>query len=127
MCFVATIGVGLSLSSMYPSAITMAQGRFSATGWQTSIFVGGAPLGGIMWPSIVGALMRVFSALAMPWTTLVLAGLATLSFCGVMAVGQLGEVASDLENAATTACSVEMKSVDLDVATASETAAETKC
>ena len=88
VCFVATVGVGLSLSSMYPSAITMAQGKFAATGWQTSVFVGGAPLGGIMWPSIVGALMRVFSALAMPWTTLALAGLAALSFCGVLAVGR---------------------------------------
>ena len=78
--FVAVTGIGLSFSSIYPTAITLAQSKFQATGSQTSMFVSGAPLGGIVWPTTIGVLMRAISITAMPWAGLILALFCTVCF-----------------------------------------------
>ena len=78
--FVAVTGIGLSFSSIYPTAITLAQSKFQATGSQTSMFVSGAPLGGIVWPTTIGVLMRAISTTAMPWAGLILALFCTVCF-----------------------------------------------
>jgi fucose permease len=82
--FAGVAGIGLSLSSMYPGAITLAQSRFQATGAQTGIFVAGAPLGGLVWPFTIGVLMRGISSLAMPWAGIVLGSCCVVCFIVVL-------------------------------------------
>ena len=82
--FAGVAGIGLSLSSMYPGAITLAQSRFQASGSQTSVFVSGAPLGGLVWPVTIGVLMRKMSSLAMPWAGIVLGSGCAVCFAIVL-------------------------------------------
>ena len=78
--FATVVGIGLSLAAVYPGAITFAQEKFQATGSQTSIFVSGAPLGGLIWPTIIGILMRSLTSTAMPWASMFLALCCLLCF-----------------------------------------------
>ena len=51
---VSVSGIGLAFSSMYPMGLALAETKFQPTGLQQSMFVGGAPLGGIILPTIIG-------------------------------------------------------------------------
>ena len=75
---ISVAGVGAAFSSLYPMALALAEIKIQPSGFQQSLFVGGAPLGGIVWPTVMGTLMREESALYFPWVSLVL-----LVLCGV--------------------------------------------
>ena len=67
--FVSVGACGFALASMYPMAIAFAQSRLNddSTGFYTSLYISGAPFGGIVWPWTAGAIMRTLSAQAMPY------------------------------------------------------------
>jgi FHS family Na+ dependent glucose MFS transporter 1 len=52
--FVGTCGVGLSMASIFPAALSLAQGRMRITGQVTGWFFVGASAGGMVLPWLVG-------------------------------------------------------------------------
>ena len=80
---VSVAGVGLAFSSVYPMGVAFAESKMKASGSQQSIFLSGAPLGGIIWPTIIGTLMREQSILYFPYAGTLMIGLCGLVFCFV--------------------------------------------
>ena len=74
---ISVAGVGLAFSSIYPSGISFAESKIAASGSQQSLYMSGAPLGGIVWPTLIGTLMRSQSVLYFPYVG---AGLIFLCF-----------------------------------------------
>ena len=52
--FVGTCGVGLSMASIFPAALSLAQGRMRITGQVTGWFFVGASAGGMVLPWMIG-------------------------------------------------------------------------
>ena len=52
--FVGTCGVGLSMASIFPAALSLAQGRMRITGQVTGWFFVGASAGGVVLPWLIG-------------------------------------------------------------------------
>lgn len=64
--WLGTTGVGLSLASVFPTVLTLAERRMAITGKVTSIFFVGASLGGMTLPWLIG---QLFTAIG-PQTTM---------------------------------------------------------
>ena len=68
---VATILAGLSMASIYPTALTFAERRMRITGLITGLLVVGGSAGGMIVPMIVGQLFESIGPLVMMYTILV--------------------------------------------------------
>lgn len=78
--YVASAGVGFSLASIYPMGIIFGAARVPhSSSKTTSRFVAGAPLGGMVWPPVVGMLLS-HNIMAMPVAGVTLALLLLLCF-----------------------------------------------
>ncbi len=64
--WLGTAGVGLSMASVFPTVLTLAERRMAITGKVTSIFFVGASLGGMTLPWLIG---QLFTAIG-PQTTM---------------------------------------------------------
>ena len=80
---ISVAGIGLAFSSIYPMGLALAETKIQPTGFQQSLFVGGAPLGGILWPTVIGTLMREESAFYFTWSSFGLLILCIASFVAV--------------------------------------------
>jgi fucose permease len=80
---ISVAGIGLAFSSIYPMGLALAETMIQPTGFQQSLFVGGAPLGGIIWPTVIGTLMREESAFYFTWSSFGLLILCIASFVAV--------------------------------------------
>jgi FHS family Na+ dependent glucose MFS transporter 1 len=56
--WVGTFGVGLSMASIFPTAISLAERRMRITGTITSVFFVGGSLGGMSIPWLIGQLFE---------------------------------------------------------------------
>jgi fucose permease len=80
--WVGAIGLGLSLASVFPTTLSLAERRMTITGQVTSFFFVGASLGAMFWPWLMGYLFEAIAPLAMMFT---IAGVLMLAF-GVFGV-----------------------------------------
>lgn len=80
--FVGTCGVGLSMASIFPAALSLAQSRMAITGRVTAWFFVGASAGGIVVPWLIGQ----FFESAGPQATMVILSIDMLAATGVLAV-----------------------------------------
>jgi len=80
--FVGTCGVGLSMASIFPAALSLAQGRLRITGQVTGWFFVGASAGGIVLPWLIGQ----FFESAGPRATMVILLVDMVGAVGVLAV-----------------------------------------
>lgn len=76
----ATVVAGLSMASIYPTALTFAERRMRITGLITGLLVVGGSVGGMIVPMIVGQLFEPFGPLVMMYTILVDLALALLVY-----------------------------------------------
>src|SRR5262249_22612891 len=70
--------MGLATAPQFPAMINVAERRIRVTGSATAWFVGGAGVGGLVFPFTIGRFFDARGATALPWATLVL-GLATFA------------------------------------------------
>jgi FHS family Na+ dependent glucose MFS transporter 1 len=76
--WIGTILMGVGTAPQFPAMLTLAERRIHVTGSATAWFVGGAGLGGLIFPWTVGRIFDVHGAASLPWAALVLA-IATFS------------------------------------------------
>lgn len=77
-----TVGLGLGMASIFPTALAFAQRRMALSGKITSLFLVGSSLGSITLPWLVGQLFERHG----PGVTMLLVLLALVAECGVFAV-----------------------------------------
>ncbi len=80
--FVGTCGVGLSMASIFPAALSLAQGRMRITGQVTGWLFVGASAGGMVLPWLIGQ----FFESAGPRATMVILLIDMVGAVGVLAV-----------------------------------------
>ena len=80
--FVGTCGVGLSMASIFPAALSLAQGRMRITGAVTGWFFVGASAGGMVLPWLIG---QFFESVG-PRATMVILLVDMAAAVGVLAV-----------------------------------------
>jgi fucose permease len=80
--FVGTCGLGLFMASIFPAALSLAQGRMRITGQVTGWFFVGASAGGIVLPWLIG---QFFEATG-PRAVIVILGMDLLAATAVLAV-----------------------------------------
>ena len=80
--FLGTCGVGLSMASIFPGALSLAQGRLRLTGQVTGWFLVGASAGGMVLPWIIGQ----FFESAGPRATMVILLIDMAVAMGILAV-----------------------------------------
>ncbi len=69
--------LGLATAPQFPVMLTYLERRIHVTGYATSWFVGGAGLGGLVFPWLIGRWFDASGPAALPWSMLIL-GLLTL-------------------------------------------------
>ena len=80
--FVGTCGVGLSMASIFPAALSLAQGRMRITGAVTGWFFVGASAGGMVLPWLIG---QFFESVG-PRATMVILLVDMAAAVGILAV-----------------------------------------
>ena len=80
--FVGTCGVGLSMASIFPAALSLAQGRMRITGAVTGWFFVGASAGGMVLPWLIG---QFFESVG-PRATMVILLVDMTAAVGILAV-----------------------------------------
>ena len=80
--FLGTCGLGLSMASIFPAALSLAQGRMRITGRVTGWFLVGASAGGMVLPWLIGQLFES----AGPRSTMVILLIDMAAAVGVLAV-----------------------------------------
>ncbi|OGB91649.1 MAG: hypothetical protein A2Z31_09360 [candidate division NC10 bacterium RBG_16_65_8] len=80
--FVGTCGVGLSMASIFPAALSLAQGRMRITGQVTGWFFVGASAGGMVLPWLIGQ----FFESAGPRATMVILLVDIVAATGILAI-----------------------------------------
>ena len=83
MLYFSSALIGLSLASMYPMGVTLASERLSDDSQFTSRYISGASFGQLIWPPLVGLLISN-NPIAMPVVGLVLLGVCSISFIGIV-------------------------------------------
>jgi fucose permease len=78
--WVATALFGLATAPQFPVMLSYLERRIHVTGYATSWFVGGAGVGGLVFPWLIGRWFGVSGAEALPWSMLVLAVVTVGSF-----------------------------------------------
>jgi FHS family Na+ dependent glucose MFS transporter 1 len=63
--WIGSIGLGLSMASVFPTFLTLSEERMHVSGAITGWFLVGASLGGMIMPWLIGQALTAFSALAM--------------------------------------------------------------
>jgi MFS transporter, FHS family, Na+ dependent glucose transporter 1 len=86
--WIATIGLGLSMASIFPTAITLAEFYIPITGRVNSFFFVGASLGGMGLPWLIGQMFEPLGPLSMPASILFALVLMGLLLGGVLAQGR---------------------------------------
>jgi len=81
-----TLGLGLSMASVFPVTITLAERRMTITGRVTSWFFVGASLGGMSLPWLIGQLFEPVGPRATMFVILSALVLATVVFTAVIKV-----------------------------------------
>lgn len=84
--WVGTLGLGLAMASIFPTALSLAERRMPITGQVTSWFFVGASLGGMTLPWVIGQLFEAVGPLSTMAAILVDLGLAVVVFVILMAV-----------------------------------------
>jgi FHS family Na+ dependent glucose MFS transporter 1 len=84
--WVGTIGVGMSMASMFPTMISYAETRMKITGKVTSIFLTGSSIGGMTLPLFTGQVFESAGPQIMLWVVLVTTILTALSYVMVTVV-----------------------------------------
>lgn len=77
--WVGTVGVGLSMASVFPTMFSLAERRMVVTGRISGLFFTGTSLGAMVIPWLVGRLVSVERPQAMMWCLLIVLGLALLA------------------------------------------------
>jgi fucose permease len=72
----ATLGLGFSMASIFPTLIAHAERRMTITGRVMSVFFGSATGGGMLWPLAIGRLFVTAGPGSMPWLILIQAAVA---------------------------------------------------
>ena len=80
--WIGTFGVGFSISALFPTIISFAEGRMRITGQVTGLFFVGSSAGGMTVPRIIGQLFEPLGPHVTMWTILV----DVLIALGVLAV-----------------------------------------
>jgi MFS transporter, FHS family, Na+ dependent glucose transporter 1 len=75
-----TIGLGISMASIYPTVLTIAERRMKITGRVTGFFIVGASLGAMVLPFLVGQLFGSIGAQGLIYVVLGALGFASLVF-----------------------------------------------
>lgn len=78
--WIATALIGLATAPQFPVMFSYLERRIHVTGRATAWFVGGAGLGGLVFPWLIGRWFDVSGAVALPWSILVLSVLTVASF-----------------------------------------------
>ncbi|MCA9930591.1 MAG: hypothetical protein KC419_19035, partial [Anaerolineales bacterium] len=69
--WMGTIGLGLSLASVFPTMLSFAERRMTITGQITGYFFVGASLGGMTLPWLMGKLLDNIAPIAIVWFVLI--------------------------------------------------------
>ena len=78
--FIGTIGLGISMASIYPTVLTIAEQRMKITGQITGFFIVGASLGAMILPFVVGQLFASIGPQVLMFAGLVDFRLAAIVF-----------------------------------------------
>lgn len=78
--WVGTAMFGLATAPQFPVMLSYLERRIHVTGYATSWFVGGAGVGGLLFPWVIGRWFDTSGATALPWSMLVLGVLTAGSF-----------------------------------------------
>jgi fucose permease len=78
MVWVGTVLMGVGTAPQFPAMLMLAERRIHVTGSATSWFVGGAGMGGLIFPWLIGRVFDSQGTGALPWAVLVL-GIATFA------------------------------------------------
>lgn len=87
--WIGTLGLGLSIAAIFPSAISLAENIVSLTGKLTRWFFVGAGLGAMGLPWVLGKFFEYFGALAVVRALFVDLLLASIVFLGVLLSGRM--------------------------------------
>ncbi len=82
MTWLGTLGLGLAMASIFPTALSLAERRFPITGQVTGWFLVGSSLGAMLLPWLIGQLFEWIG----PQVTMVAIGLDLVLALGVFAV-----------------------------------------
>jgi fucose permease len=78
--WVGTALFGVATAPQFPVMLSYLERRIHVTGYATSWFVGGAGVGGLLFPWLIGRWFDVSGATVLPWSILVLSVLTVGSF-----------------------------------------------
>lgn len=78
--WVGAVLMGVATAPQFPAMLNYLERRVRVTGSATAWFIGGAGLGGLVFPWLIGQWFDVSGATALPWTMLVLSVLTLASF-----------------------------------------------
>lgn len=78
--WLGTFGIGLSMASMFPVTLSLAERRIAITGKVTGIFLVGASLGGMTVPWLIGQLFDPVG----PWVMMLILAIALIGAIGVL-------------------------------------------
>ncbi|MFZ8997959.1 MAG: MFS transporter [Ilumatobacteraceae bacterium] len=78
--WIATALFGLATAPQFPVMFSYLERRIHVTGSATAWFVGGAGVGGLVFPWLIGRWFDASGAVALPWSILVLSVLTVASF-----------------------------------------------
>jgi MFS transporter, FHS family, Na+ dependent glucose transporter 1 len=90
--WVGTVIMGAATAPQFPAMMNFAEQRIRVTGAAITWFVGGAGMGGLIFPWVVGHWFDHSGATALPWAMLVFGSLTLLSF--VAATRALGSASA---------------------------------
>jgi FHS family Na+ dependent glucose MFS transporter 1 len=78
--WIGTVAMGLATAPQFPAMLTYIERHVHVTGQATAWFVGGAGVGGLVFPWLIGRWFDATGATALPWAMLLLGSLTVASF-----------------------------------------------
>jgi FHS family Na+ dependent glucose MFS transporter 1 len=100
--WIGTVIMGAATAPQFPAMMNFAEQRIHVTGAATTWFVGGAGMGGLIFPWVVGRWFDRSGATALPWAMLLFGSLTLLSF--VVATRALGSHRVEPDDAGRATC-----------------------
>jgi len=91
MLWIGTVGIGLSMASMFPTMMTLAEHRLGLSGRITGWFLVSSSLGGMSVPWLIGQLFEDISPRVTMWMIMIVMSLALVTFGVIQAFSNAEE------------------------------------